>query len=310
MSVCTSWVPGRAALWSCRSEERQSGMTISPGSEAWAAFAAELGRIDDDVTYYTMTLTASPDGQMQWSTQTHFVGNGSKPLWEMRAASPVLADRMRKLWSSIGQRSIVVNSERSLVLFMRAGGNAVVAEPIFKKWFGQMLEPIECVPGRLGEGTRPLASATPAQLQHAPSRKTRMEVLKRDQFRCKACGQRPSEDANIQLHVHHVRPFGQGGLTEMHNLLTLCHTCHTGLDPHFEWQLLSLIPDGLVAPIVQLQDDRDFTEGVRRYRDVVAAELQKVQREVASPSDRALSSKRRHISGASIPRLDNPPKDG
>lgn len=285
-------------------------MTISPGSEAWIQFAAELDRINAEVTYYAMTLTASTDGQMQLSTQTHFVGNGSKPLWEMRAASPVHAENMRELWRSIGQPSIVVNTERSLLFFMRAGGNAVVVEPIFTQWFGHMLEPVECVPTRLGEGARPLANASPGQLQHAPSRKARMEVLKRDQFRCKACGQRPSEDPNIQLHVHHVRPFGQGGLTEAHNLLTLCHTCHTGLDPHFEWQLLSMIPDGLVAPEVLLHDDRDFIEGVRRYRDAAAAELRKVQAKAEEPAGPAPSPKRRHPRGANPPRPSRPPQDG
>ena len=217
---------------------------------------------------------------MQWNTQTQFVGDGSKPMWERRAASPVNAENMRHLWNDIGQRSIVVNSERAFIFFMRAGGNAVVAETIFKERFGKLLEPVECVPGRLGESVRSRATATPAQLQHAPSRKVRMEVLKRDEFRCKACGQRPSEDVNVALHVHDVRPFGQGGLTEMHNLLTLCQTCHTGLDPHFEFQLLSMVPDGLALPDLQLDDEGTaFTDGVRRYREVVAAQLDKLSAE-------------------------------
>lgn len=96
-------------------------MTIAPGSEAWAELAAELGRVDDDVTYYTITLTASTDGQIQWNTQTCFVGIGSKTPWEMRAASPVSAERMRNLWSSIGQRSIVANEATE-----HLGGNHVV----------------------------------------------------------------------------------------------------------------------------------------------------------------------------------------
>lgn len=251
-------------------------------SDAFDELAAELGRIDEGSTYYALTLTASHDGAVQWNTQTQFVGSGSKPMWEMRAASPVIPQNMRDLWGSIGQSSIVVNSERALVLFMRAGGNAVIAEPLFKEWFGKLLEPVECVPTRLGEGVRTRVAATPAQLQHAPSRKTRMEILKRDEFRCRACGQRPSEDANVILHVHHVRPFGQGGLTEMHNLLTLCQTCHTGLDPHFEFQLLSMVPNGLVAPDFQVSTpDTDFAEGIRRYRDVVAAQFDKLADEVA-----------------------------
>jgi hypothetical protein len=96
----------------------------------------------------------------------------------------VCTDGARRLISRAAWRpviySIVVNSERALVFFMRTGGNAVVAKSIFTKWFDKMLEPTECVPSRFGEGVRSLAAATPAQLQHAPSRKVRMEVLKRD----------------------------------------------------------------------------------------------------------------------------------
>ncbi|WP_341925948.1 HNH endonuclease signature motif containing protein [Nocardioides psychrotolerans] len=201
-------------------------------------------------------------------------------MWEMRTASPVNAENMRYLWKETGQPSVVVNSERTLTFFMRAGGNAVIAEPVFRQWFGNLLEPVECVPSRVGEGIRAVSSATPAELQHAPSRNIRMEVLKRDQFRCKACGQRPAEDPNIVLHVHHVRPWGQGGLTGMHNLLTLCHTCHTGLDPHFEWQLLTMVPDGVVATMPELEDNlKAFAEGVRRYREIVAAQLKTLEAE-------------------------------
>lgn len=255
-------------------------MTIAPDSDAWHELVAELSRIDNDVTYYALSLTASPDGQVQRTTQTQFVGFGSKPMWEMRTASPVHAKNMRYLWTSTGQHSMVVNSERALMVFMRAGGNAVIAEAVFRKWFNRLLEPVECLPGRFGEGVRAVESATPAQLQHAPSRNVRMEVLKRDQFRCMACGQRPADDPNIVLHVHHVRPWGQGGTTEMHNLLTLCHTCHTGLDPHFEWQLLTMVHDGVVAPIPELEDDlKLFAEGVRQYREIVAAQLARIEAE-------------------------------
>lgn len=257
-------------------------VSISMDSDARAEFVAELNRIDEDVIYYALTMTAGPDGQMQWSTQTQYTGVGSKPMWEMRAASSVYPDKMRAAWKALGQGSIVVSTQRALLFFMRSGGNAVIAEPLFKQWFSKLLEPTECPPSRFGEGVRSVATLTKAQLQHAPSRKVRMEALKRDQFRCKSCGQRPSEDVNVELHVHHVRPFGQGGLTEMHNLLTLCQTCHTGLDPHFEWQLLEMIPDGLIAPTAMLKEDcGSFTESVRRYREAIATQLEKIAAETS-----------------------------
>lgn len=235
----------------------------------------QLSHIDEDVTYYALTLTADETGRAQTQTQTQYVGPGSKPLLEMRAASPVDPQAMRDAWRLIGQRSVVVNTDRALAFLLRAGGNAVVAEPVFARRFGSFLIPVECATSRFGEGVRPLSTVSAEQLRHAPTPKLRNGVLKRDQYRCMACGQRPAEDVNIILHVHHVRPHGQGGLTEEHNLLTLCHTCHTGLDPHYEMLLLGMIPDGLVMPYESVHTEVDsFDDAVRRYREAMTAQVE------------------------------------
>jgi len=75
----------------------------------------------------------------------------------------------------------------------------------------------------------------------APTKKLRMQILERDQFRCKVCGQRPSDDANVTLHIHHIRPWSKNGATVPSNLITICHTCHLGLDPHYNIKLAGLI---------------------------------------------------------------------
>lgn len=58
--------------------------------------------------------------------------------------------------------------------------------------------------------------------QHPPSRSRglREAALKRDGYRCSACG------STRQLHVHHVVPISQGGPDSLGNLLTLCQKCH------------------------------------------------------------------------------------
>lgn len=237
-------------------------------------FAANLSTVDENATYYSLTLTADEAGHPQINTQTQFVGFGSKPLWELRVASPVDAHKMRAAWALVKQASIVVNNEAALAYFRSRGGNAVIEETLLQEHFGQLLEPVECAPSRFGEGARPISAVTSAQLRHAPTLKHRTSILTRDQFRCKGCGQRPADDFNVQLHVHHVRPHGQGGLTEDENLLTLCHTCHNGLDPHYEPQLLDMIPDGLGVPLEKIRRKIDeFELGVHRYRDHVAAVL-------------------------------------
>jgi phage terminase large subunit GpA-like protein len=51
-------------------------------------------------------------------------------------------------------------------------------------------------------------------------------ILKRDRWRCRACGYRAN------LAAHHVRFRSQGGEDSTQNLLILCSGCHEGLHRH------------------------------------------------------------------------------
>lgn len=58
--------------------------------------------------------------------------------------------------------------------------------------------------------------------------KLRLEVLKRDNFRCVFCGRSPAMDIGVILHIDHKTPFSKGGKTEIDNLQTLCSECNIG----------------------------------------------------------------------------------
>jgi HNH endonuclease len=91
------------------------------------------------------------------------------------------------------------------------------------------------------------------------------------------------------LHVHHIRPHGTGGLTEIDNLITLCHTCHIGLDPHLELGLYGMLPGGLPLGDID-RNNHHYLEGVQRHRQLsarlaqVAAGSQTAQRQSALSS--------------------------
>jgi hypothetical protein len=96
-----------------------------------------------------------------------------------------------------------------------------------------------------------------------------MAVLKRDDFRCQICGRRANDYVDVELNVHHVRPWGQGGLTKENNLVTLCRTCHKGLDPHFDPKLYELVPSAdKLGPSAQ-EMRKELFEGINRYRKTV-----------------------------------------
>jgi len=56
----------------------------------------------------------------------------------------------------------------------------------------------------------------------------RFKVLKRDNFKCCACGASPAKNPNVELHVDHIIPWVKGGETTLENLQTLCSTCNLG----------------------------------------------------------------------------------
>lgn len=60
------------------------------------------------------------------------------------------------------------------------------------------------------------------------SDKLRYQVLKRDNFKCCACGASPAKDPTIELHIDHIIPWSKGGETTIDNLQTLCSKCNLG----------------------------------------------------------------------------------
>ncbi len=61
-----------------------------------------------------------------------------------------------------------------------------------------------------------------------PSMKLRFEILKRDNFKCCACGASPAKDPSVELHIDHIVPWSKGGETIADNLQTLCSKCNIG----------------------------------------------------------------------------------
>lgn len=56
----------------------------------------------------------------------------------------------------------------------------------------------------------------------------RFMVLKRDNFKCCACGRSPATTPGLELHVDHEYPYSKGGETTLDNLRTLCSECNWG----------------------------------------------------------------------------------
>lgn len=56
----------------------------------------------------------------------------------------------------------------------------------------------------------------------------RFMVMKRDNFKCCACGASPAKNPSVELHIDHIIPWSKGGETVIDNLQTLCADCNLG----------------------------------------------------------------------------------
>jgi hypothetical protein len=220
----------------------------------------------DDCTYYALTLTADTTDKIVWSSQTIFAGfENSKRRWELRAGR-LLNAAFAENWISLKQPFVFVHSEIDFFIFLTIGGNALIEKTIAEARLSDFLKPKAVAPHGFA-GFKCIANVEPSALKRAPTPKVRMQVLNRDDRRCKICGRRPEDDTDLEIHVHHIRPSGNRGLSEVENLITLCSTCHNGLDPHEDWSLFGYLPE--LSDSFDVDSERnDLIEGIKRYRKI------------------------------------------
>jgi hypothetical protein len=223
-----------------------------------------MRQFDEAGDHYAFTFTANNNDLFTFSTQTHWEGwADEKCTKEIRAPSLVKPEKMAYIWQIQKQPYLVVNKDDEYFLYCFLGGNALVNANVAQRMASHLLKPHVSV--RSGDlGFINIKNLPKQAFNRAPTPKQRMQILKRDAYRCCICGRRAADYTDVELHIHHIRPFGDGGLTEDGNLITLCHTCHKGLDPHGDSQIFTL-----VSAKNNTDDERaDFFLKVIQYREL------------------------------------------
>lgn len=176
---------------------------------------------------------------------THFVGYADpERRIELRQPSKTTYERLNTGYlRSDEQDMLLVKDAAALYHFWLVGGAAAIEAQTAERHIPHYLKPKPAVSSGHGAFDFVAEEGMAAATRRAPSKKMRMSILERDNYRCRICGQSPSNDVNIELHVHHIRPWANHGATVESNLVTLCQTCHGGLDPHWNRKLAELIED-------------------------------------------------------------------
>jgi hypothetical protein len=200
-----------------------------------------MDEIRADTTYFAITLGADEDGKWWTETAVQWAGYADEARRiENRTIRPVVPEKMADLWKDLKEPFCVVNDDRGWVRWMLGGGHALITEEQTRKNLPWEMEvrPMVWEPSL---GWKDASNLPNTAFQRAPTPKLRMRVLKRDKYGCMICGRRRADYEDVELHVHHIRPVSKQGLTVEWNLISLCHTCHAGLEPHYEYTLFDLI---------------------------------------------------------------------
>ena len=215
--------------------------------------------------YYAITLLGTEEGKVNHFWQSHIIGMSDDKKSQIREISFVHPLKMLKLWKEIREPGVLINNEIDFFAYYLIGGNGVIEQSLCKRFLPNMVEPREIVRS-ISQGLMCTDTIPETWLRRAPTKKDRMRILKRDNFRCRLCGRSPHDYVDVELHLHHALPWGRGGLTEDDNLVTLCQTCHKGLDPHYDPEVFAQI--GIETQLPKLSTVDDYRRGVVNYRKI------------------------------------------
>ena len=135
-----------------------------------------------------------------------------------------LFDNLRQLWTRLGHQPSAHQVKKPMSLF-----SLDVYLARFGKFnhalraFAQYLDPANVSPGPVADAKK-LSRKTTRHVNDS----LRFKVMRRDRFRCCACGRSPATHAGVVLEIDHKKPWSAGGETVMSNLQTLCKKCNRG----------------------------------------------------------------------------------
>lgn len=233
--------------------------------------------VDEEFDYFFFTLLGKEDGELEWATYSEWTGWADEEhRIELRKASIIRAGKVVNSFREIEDGCAVINTIEDMEVYLLIGGHGVVEEDVASKVVPEMLAPSPSV--QVGKyGFYHPESLSKNAFNKAPTKKQRMRVIMRDSYKCRVCGRRPTDYTDIELHVHHIKPWAGRGVTDDRNLITLCSTCHNGLDPHYSPALFNLFePQSEERRMIRSDQ---YWQGVKRFRENISREYEATNRE-------------------------------
>jgi hypothetical protein len=162
-------------------------------------------------------------------------GKDLKPRSRARIPDADLFQEMRRVWSALRHRPSRYEWESAFPKYSyetyknRFGGWQSACLQFLEHQMGEEIQLVEESPSSMNP-SHTNDSDVPERVirrRNVPLN-LRLNVLKRDGFRCVLCGRSPAIEHGVVLHLDHVHPFSMGGESTADNLRTLCEACNLG----------------------------------------------------------------------------------
>jgi len=162
---------------------------------------------------------------------------GLKRTRTLHVSDEAYFENLEEMWVALGRQPHYAEVQKP---FSRYCAGA------YERRFGSWRKALEAFVLYVNEGSTKDSLTTPEQTltfaapsvdgdgssrRKAPraiSWRLRFLVMRRDDFKCRACGRSPALQPGLILHVDHVKAWIKGGGTIMENLQTLCEQCNIG----------------------------------------------------------------------------------
>lgn len=152
----------------------------------------------------------------------------SRPQKNSRVTDDLLFENLEEVWRSLGRQPRAHEMAPPLSKYEAT---------TYKRRYGTWLQALEKFAATVSSlesssATFEIVEASPDARKHNTRREVnwrlRFLVMRRDQFKCLACGRSPANMPGIMLHIDHIKAWANGGETVFENLQTLCEQCNIG----------------------------------------------------------------------------------
>lgn len=156
---------------------------------------------------------------------------GIAPRYDRTANRASLLTNLDRVWSELGRQPRAKEMKQPLSPISVSRYQKVFGKPWYNICVDFLAWRTGLSPEEIEDQARAVSDDPPKEKKRTPrnvSLSLRYDVLKRDSFRCTACGRSPASESGVKLHIDHIHPWSRDGETEIDNLQTLCGDCNQG----------------------------------------------------------------------------------